>query len=402
MTEGIRLTLLLCVAEVFTMIGSMAFAALLPTFIEAWGLSNTEAGWISAVYFAGYTVAVPLLVSATDRIDARLVYIGGAAIAALASVGFAMFADGFWSALLFRSLAGVGLAGTYMPGLRALVDRYKGATPSRALAFYTSSFGLGTAFSYLIAGEVGRFFGWETAFFVAAIAAAVATVLVAAVLRPQRPEPVGEPTSILDFRPVLRNRPALGYILAYTVHNFELFGFRGWVVAFLAFSLARTGRDGILTPTTVATLTGFIAMASSILFQEVAVRLGRRRVIAIVMLASAAIACVYGFLGALPYEAVIVLTVVYTVAQMADSAALTAGTVESSESGRRGATLAVHSVMGFAGAAFGPLVFGVVLDAAGGSESLASWGLAFAAIGLTAALGPLAMVLSARKPTLFR
>jgi hypothetical protein len=37
---------------------------------------------------------------------------------------------------------------------------------------------------------------------------------------------------LLDFRPVLHNRPAMGYILGYGAHCFELYGIRTWLVAF--------------------------------------------------------------------------------------------------------------------------------------------------------------------------
>ena len=43
----------------------------------------------------------------------------------------------------------------------------------------------------------------------------------------------------LDFRPVLRNRAALGYILGYGAHCFELYGMRTWIVAFWTFVAAR-------------------------------------------------------------------------------------------------------------------------------------------------------------------
>ena len=53
-----------------------------------------------------------------------------------------------------------------------------------------------------------------------------------------------------------------------------------------------------------------------------------------------------------------------------------AGTAEPS---KRGATLAVHSMLGYAGGFVGPLAVGWTLDAAGGASPLA-WGLAFALI----------------------
>ncbi len=88
-------------------------AAVLPTLISVWALTNTEAGWISGIYHAAYTLAVPLLSSLTDRIDPKRVYLGSVAVTAVAFAGFAWIASGFWSALTFRrSSALVGPAAT--------------------------------------------------------------------------------------------------------------------------------------------------------------------------------------------------------------------------------------------------------------------------------------------------
>lgn len=66
-----RLTLLVCLAEIFGLASIAVFPALLPTFQTEWSLSNTAAGWISAAYYAGYMILVPALSSITDRVDAR-------------------------------------------------------------------------------------------------------------------------------------------------------------------------------------------------------------------------------------------------------------------------------------------------------------------------------------------
>ena len=252
-----HLIVALCTAEVLTMAGVFAFPALLPTFVGEWGLSKTEAGWIAGVYFAAYAVTAPPTLALTDRIDARLVYLGGALLAAGSAAGFTLFAHGFWTALLFRALAGAALGATYLPGLRVLMDRYRGPRPSRALSFYTSSFSLGTALSFLLAGEIASMLGWRVAF----AATAVAALLAAGVplcLSPAHPEHAEVPTRLLDFRPVLANRRALAYVLGYGVHCWELFTMRSWLVAFLASSLSMRSSDAAawLSPTSVATASG--------------------------------------------------------------------------------------------------------------------------------------------------
>ena len=236
--HGVFLTATLCLTEVLTLFGVFSFPALLPVFFDEWGLSNTEAGWIAGIYFGANAAVVGVMVSLTDRIDARLIYLLGAALAAIGSAGFAVFAEGFWTAFAFRALAGAGLAGTYIPGLRALTDRYEGRHQPRAVAVYTGTFSLGTALSFFVTGQVAQAWGWRWSFAVTALAAVLALVIVALVLRPVRPPPAKEKTRLLDIRPVLRNRQAMAYILAYGAHTWELTSLRSWTVAFLAFALA--------------------------------------------------------------------------------------------------------------------------------------------------------------------
>ena len=153
------------------MLGFSSFAALLPEFQRDWGLSNTDAGWISGIFYGGYVAAVPVLVGSTDKVDPRRIYLFSFLIASAASVGFALAAQGFWSALFWRAIAGVGLAGGYMPGLKLLTDRVGGSRQSRYVAFYTGGFSLGTAFSFAFTGEAAAWLGWRGAF-AAAIALA--------------------------------------------------------------------------------------------------------------------------------------------------------------------------------------------------------------------------------------
>jgi len=398
--SGAWLIAAMCVAEVFTMLGFATFSALLPTFMQLWSLSATEAGWLSGLFFAGYMGAVPVLTGLTDRYDARSIYLWSIALTALSTLAFALFARDVWTAAPLRVLAGAGLAGTYMPGLRALTDRLAPAAQPRAVSFYTSSFGIGASASYWLAGEIDARAGWEWAFALGAAAAAISGLAVAALLRPK---PVVLPTAslfaTLDVRPVLRNRQAMGYILAYGTHSWELFGLRSWIVVFLGFAASLQPDQAAvwLSATAAAALMNLLGMPASILGNEAATRFGRRGVVAAVMLGSAALAGAVGFSAALPYGAVVALVLLYAMTVAGESAALTTGTVQAAEPARKGATMALHSTVGFAFAFFGSLGPGIVLDLAGGAQSRLAWGLAFAAMGAGAALGPLALWLLTRE-----
>ena len=252
----------MCAAQACAQIGAFGVAALLPTLIAAWSLSNTEAGWISGIYYAAYTLVVPLLSSLTDRVDPKRVYLGSVALTAVAFAGFAWVATGFWSALAFRALMGAGWAGSYMPGLKALSDLAEGAHQSRAVAAHAAAVGVSGALSFAVAGAVNAWLGWRWALMPGALGAALAFVLVLVGL-PARPlrAAAGPRGALLDFRPILRNRSALAYSIAYCVHTWEMSALRGWVVAFLTFVAAQTpGAWTPLAPATVASVMGLLGV----------------------------------------------------------------------------------------------------------------------------------------------
>ncbi len=393
--NSVTLIALMCLCEVLTTLDVFAFASLLPHFGQLWVLDSVDMGWISGIFFAGYTLAVPVLVALTDRIDARRIYIGGALVIAVSAAGFALFAEGFWTALVFRFFAGAGFAGAYMPGLRVLLDRYAGANQGRAVAAYTGFFSFGVAASYLTAGEVLQLFGWRMVFWTTMSAAAAAAALIWLLLRPVTPAGTEHTGHLLDFRPVLRSREVMGYVLCYGVHAWELLGLRAWIVAFLAYSQTVGGSGGI-TPTRAAAIGALFAVFASIGGGELATRFGRRRVIASIMAVSAAMAAGIGFGTGLPYGWMVVFTLVYIIFVQGESAALTTGTVQAAPPGLQGATLAVHSICGFTGGFLGPLLFGVVLGLCG--DTADGWGYAFLSLGAVVALGPVFLLILGRRP----
>ena len=384
-----RLTLLVCLAEIFGLASIAVFPALLPTFQTEWNLSNTAAGWISAAYYAGYMILVPVLSSITDRIDARRIMGLGALLGILTAVGYAYFARGFWSALALRFFSGVSLAGIYMPGLKVVSDHTEGegTLQSRFISFYTASFGVGASLSYLLTGEINALAGWRWAFMASAISASAALVIIIAYVPPARVRDGERKAFLSDFKVVFRSKAAMAYVLAYAAHMWELFSLRSWIVAFLAFSI-KLQPTGAFTwsPTQIAFIINLIGLPASIGGNELSRIFGRRKVISIVMLGSAGLAVIIGFSASLPYLLVACLTIIYGTTIVGDSASLTAGVVAAAPAGYRGTTLAVHSTLGFCSAFLGPLAVGIVLDFFGGNQL--AWGMGFLCMAAGCLLGP--------------
>lgn len=391
--RGVALTALMCAAIAFGLLGFSTLPALLPVLMTEWAMGGAEAGWVTSLIFAGYMVAVPILLPMTDRVDARGVFLAGAAISSLSLLGFGIFAGGFWSGLFFRVTLGVGFAGIYMPGLKLLTDRLDAENPSRAIAFYTSSYLIGAAMSYYLAGRIDVTLGWRWAFAFSALGPVVSLLLVwwGTAPKPLKAASPGVPFRLLpDFRPVLKNREAMGYMGAYAMHSWELFASQSWVIAFLTFSSGlRPEATAGWNLTAIGSLITLTALPASILGNELALRIGRRRTVTLIMGVSAALGCSIGFLAEQSFPIVVALCVAYGLTTTAESATVTAGAVMSATPETRGALMALHSFIGFGGGFLGPVVFGLALDLAGGRETGAGWQGAFITAGAAAALGPL-------------
>lgn len=385
--SGGRLVAVVCAAQVLVQIGAYFWPALLPGMMPLWGLSNSEAGWITAMFYGAYLVAVPVLVTLTDRVDARRVYLFGVACTIAAHLLFGALAEGFWSALALRALAGIGWAGTYMTGLKLLADQVDARLMSRATAGHAASIGVSGALSFSCADLLTGAFGWESAFIVAGLSAAAAWLLVALRVPGRRapPQLANDGLALFDFRPVFRNRSAMAYAVAYCIHTLEMNALRGWGVAFLAYVALSTGAGPRLSPTLVVTALALVGTVASVLGNEAAIRWGRRRLIVLAMGASIVVGGSIGFIGTLSYPVAVALLLVYGLVVWLDSSSLTAGAAGTAEPSRRGATLAVHSMLGYSGGFVGPLLIGYALDAAGGMSRMA-WGIAFLLVALLMAL----------------
>jgi MFS family permease len=368
------------------------FPALQPQFEVLWGLSKTESGLIIGIFFGGVLAGTPILSPLADKVDPRRVWLGSTLLMALTSFGFALLATGFWSALLFRGITGLGLAGVYMPGLKILSDRLQGHAQARATVLYTASFIVGFAGSFAMTGEVAAVMGWHWPFIIAGGALVIAMLLVLVIPPAEKHHLREEDTHILDFRPTLSAKPAMAFITAYGAHCWEAFTTGSWAVAFLTFHLAEFEPDlnPAFDPIWVVTVMGLVGFPSSIVGNELCLRFGRRRVIFWVSALSAITCGIMGFLVGMSYWFLVALAAVSVIFISLDSGAIAAGMVQRAPKGYSAATMAIHSMAGFGAGLVGPFVFGTLLDLVG-DKTILGWGLAYVSVGLAGFGAPVAM-----------
>jgi predicted MFS family arabinose efflux permease len=392
--NGRSVIVAMCMGQLGSLLPHVVVPSILAAFlIPEWQLSGAQAGLLAGSGAAGYMLTVPVLATLTDRIDARKILIAGSAVSALGTLLFGLFATGLWSGALCNAIAGIGFAGAYMPGLKALTDRLAPGDSSRAVTLYTSSFSFGVGLSFLVSQLVAEALGWRAAFLVTAVGPLI-MLSVCFMLRPVTPKPAQG--RLLDFAPVFRNTSAMGFVLGYGAHCFELYGIRTWLVAFWTFVAMRNSDGSLLTPVVVSVLFSVLAMPASILGNECAIRFGRHRAITAVMLSSACVALLIGVFADKSPWLLLPLVLVYAITVPADSGALTSGMTMAADPAYRGATMAVHSTVGFSLSALGAWALGIALDAAGGPSSAPAWTAAFAVLAAGILLGPIALLWSRR------
>jgi MFS family permease len=387
--SGRRLVAAMCVGQAGNLLPHVVVPAVMAGhLIPQWGLSASQAGLMASAFAIGYMLAVPVLTALTDRIDARLILLVGSAASALATLAFGLLADGLWSATLIWATAGIGFAGAYMPGLKALVDRLPAGDSSRSVTLYTATFSFGVGLSFLIAQIVADTLGWRFAFYITGLGP---LAMIAACLGMAAVTPKPSARRLLDFVSVFRNRAAMGFILGYGAHCFELYALRTWIVAFWSYVAARNGGSALMEPITVSVVAALLAMPSSIVGNEAAIRFGRHRTIVLIMCVAGMLAALIGAATSAAPALLLVLVLIYSIAIPADSGALTSGMTLSAEAEFRGATMAIHSTVGFGLSAAGAWIIGVTLDAGGGMQSPSGWVLAFLVMAAGGLTGPIAI-----------
>lgn len=401
----------LCASELGTLLVFSNFSALLPILQKDWGLSNSEAGLIVSFYQFGYIGAVMILATLTDYMPPRRIYLWSAFWTAAASLAFAFWAQGFLSAILLRGAVGLGLAGTYMPGMRMVAERFASGGRGFAMGCYIGSFTLGTSVSLLLTGWANGLWGWRWAFALTAAGPLLAGLIGWLVLprgMAAAPKPVPEAetagagsvnpgaasTNRERLGPVLKNRPAMRLITAYGAHTFELMGMRGWIVPFFTASLVASGA-ALAEANQRAALAASAVLAIGALPHPftglVSDRFGRARPISVLMLLSAACSFAIGWGLAWPFPALVALGLLYGVLITSESAIVSTGIADAAESRYLGRTMALQSTVGFTAGALSPWAVGLVLDWAPrwGASAESKWIWGFGLLGAVALLGPL-------------
>ena len=384
----------------------VAYAAILPLLQEAWGMSSAQAGLVQSGWHAGYVVSLFSAGLLADRFGARRTFLAMSFAGGIASLSFAAFADGARSAMALYTVAGVFAGGSYTPILSIISQRFEPAKRGRAMGWYLAAGSLGYAIALGMSGTVVAWGGWRLSLYVAAASAMAGAFYGVWLMRGVADEPhLSHPTTpaLVRFREVLRNKPAMKVIWAYTFHSWELLGVWAWIAAYLA--VAASQGSAVDTKTAglgalLAGLTHLTSMAGSVIGGHLSDARGRTYVMLVMGSISVACGFVFGWLVTAPLWLLVAVGMLYNLSGIGDSSTFSTAITEVVPARILGTAYAIRSVMGFGAGIVSPWAFGFVLDAArhGGLSENAVWGLAWSLLALGGLPGPLVALSLRRMP----
>ena len=393
--------ILFCITRIFFSFIFVTYSAALPLLRSDWSMSATEAGMVQSAWHLGYLISLFVVGFLGDRFGAKRTFLWSAVAASASGFAFAVFASDFASGAILYGLAGLCSGGSYTPGLTLIAERFPPLRRGRAMGYYLAAGSLSYAICIVMSSQLFPIGGWRMAFLVTCSMPTVGLVLSFWVLH-NTPNIIHPGAGSLEMwraiPAVLKNKPALISMLAYTSHCWELLGMWAWLPAYLAAGAVAATMQGSSNASAIGVgvllsgLTYLTSMLGSLIGGTLSDRWGRTLTMLLFSCISLAFSFGYGWMFGWPLAVLFLAAACYNLSAIADSSIYSTALTELVEPRLIGAAYAVRSVLGFSAGAISPWVFGLVMDVVHGaswsSERLA-WGLAWTSLGLGALLAPL-------------
>jgi MFS family permease len=379
----------ICASRLFNGLIFMTYAGALSVLRGEWAMSAAQAGAIVTGFQIGYAVSLVVFSSIADRVSPKKVYLWSMFAAGISSLGFALLARDFTSALILHTVVGITLGGTYTTGVMIIADQFAVQSRGMAVGYFIASTSCGYACSLAISGVALPLGGYRLSFLLTCLGPLVGWLLAWMTLRTTLVPTALRQKGKRFTHEVLRNRPAMLLIWGYTFHNWELQGMWSWTPAFLAACLGLAGAAGLKAAGSGAYIAAFfhaMGLLAALSMGTLSDRLGRARVM--LALASISMACsfLFGWSIGWPLALVIAIGVIYAFSVLGDSPIFSAALTEVVDTAYLGSAFGFRSLVGFGAAAMAPLAFGAVLDwtnpMIAGQRLYNTWGWAFSILGL--------------------
>ncbi len=370
---------------------------LIPIVTPEWRLSAGQAGLILGVFQLGTLAAYVTVGVLLDRVRSKPIMAWSAALVGIGDLLFAIGARDFTSGFLLRLLVGILIGGLYLPALKQIAETTSAARRGTATGTYMATIVAAHAAPLFYIGALAPLVGWRATMAGIGVLEVLGALVIAWKVPGVFLPPVTRPSALSAYiGDVLKNVPARRVILAYTGHNWELFGLWGWLAPFMVASLAAhgvAGRDALARGGLLAAVAiGFGGALGAVTGGRLSDRVGRARAATLMLSVSLMCSLGFGWLFSAPVAVIAGVALLYGIVSLADSPSYAATLMEVVPARSLGGAFSVQMLFGWAATAVAPAAFGMMLDLGRATQAspMVQWGWAFALL----ALGPLAGILA--------
>ena len=381
---GISVMLFIMLLPISSYIAALVFIQ------KEWGLNNTQIGFVYSAYLGGYALSALFVIPLTDRFGSKHIMLWATILTCVTHILFPLAAENMISAIILRSIGGIGLVGVYIPGLRMIAQRFSTSGRGTAMGLFVTAYYGATAVSLIITGSLISIFDWRQAYLTVSLISTISIPLSYLLLRYVNNERSRKTDGRLNII-VLASPHARYLILGYTAHAIQLYAVRVWLPVFLLSTLIGKGIDNTQAAITAATVGGLALSAGAtgpVIGGIISDRIGRANSVSLIFALSGTCALIIGWANDLSWTLTVILSVLYGWAISADSAIYSTGITELTNPLRLGSTMAIQAFIGLVGGVAGPIAFGSILDI---SPDSFRWSLAFSSLSILAIISILAM-----------
>lgn len=354
-------------------------APVLPQYARSFGVGVTAASIIVSAFAFARLVFAPGGGALIAKFGERPVYIAGLLIVAVSTAATG-FAQTYPQLLIFRGLGGIGSTMFTVSAMGLIVRLSPPTIRGRVSGYYATAFLTGNILGPALGGALAPF-GYRVPFFIYAVALVIASGVVALFLSGAslRPEPGAVPLPVMTFREALRDSAYRAALVSGFANGWTNFGVRNALLPMFAAAVPTLGDWTAGVALTVFAAGNALALQAG---GRLVDSRGRKRVLIVGLVVSSAATVVFGYVEDLvPF---LVLSAVAGMGAGLLNPAQQAAVADVVGNGRNGGkVLAYFQMSQDVGTIVGPVLTGVVADAAG-------FGPAFAITGAVTVLAALA------------
>ena len=383
-----RLLAILATAQLLAFAPWFSASAVAPLLQADWQLGRLDLPFLTIAVQLGFAAGALTLAAtgAPDVVAGRALLSAGAAVAAIANLGFAWLAHDVATAIPFRVATGAALACVYPVAIRTLAGWFR-RDRGVAVGVLVGALTIGSALPFLFRA-VGALGGadWRVVVTAASVAS-IAGALIALVGVREGPNEVRAPRFSLSMAARAFSGTSVRLAnIGYLGHMWELYAMWTWAPLFIAASFAAGG----VTDPSLASFGAFLVVAvgglGCVVAGLIADRVGRTTVTIVAMVCSGASALAIGFLFGAPPWLTLILGIFWGATVVADSAQFSTAVSELAPPGTAGSALAIQTALGFILTGVTILIVGALAPTDGGT-----WRIAFAILALGPLVGIVAM-----------